>query len=78
MTPLIYAILYLITLVLLAFEFIFSRMKPTKRFNTDTVYFWRCFSSIIIIVYIWAIVFVGYLEVSNVKFRNFFKRVKLY
>lgn len=57
MTPLIYAILYLITLVLLAFEFIFSRMKPTKIFNTDTVHFWKCFSSIIIIVYIWAIFF---------------------
>ena len=43
MTQLIYVILYLITLVLLAFKFIFSRMKPTKRFNTDTVYFWAIF-----------------------------------
>lgn len=57
MTPLIYVILYLITLVLLDFEFIFSRIKPTKRFATDTVHFWKCFSSIIIIVYIWAIFF---------------------
>lgn len=30
MTQLIYVILYLITLVLLAFEFIFSIIKPTK------------------------------------------------
>lgn len=57
MTQLIYFILYLITLVLLAFEFIFSRMKPTKRFNNDTVHFWRCFSLIIIAVYIWVIFF---------------------
>lgn len=57
MTQLIYVILYLITLVLLAFEFIFSRMKPTKRFATNTVHFWKCFSSIIIAVYIWAIFF---------------------
>lgn len=57
MTQLIYVILYLITLVLLAFEFIFSRMKPTKRFATDTIHFWRCFSLIIIAVYIWAIFF---------------------
>ena len=57
MTQLIYLILYLITLVLLAFEFVFSRMKPTKRFDTDTVHFWRSFSSIIIVVYIWVIVF---------------------
>lgn len=59
MTPLIYVILYLITLILLDFEFIFSRIKPTKRFATDTVHFWRCFSSIIITVYIWAIFFCG-------------------
>lgn len=57
MTQLIYVILYLITLVLLAFEFIFIRIKPTKIFNTDTVHFWECFSSIIIIVYIWSIFF---------------------
>lgn len=57
MTQLIYLILFLITLVLVAFEFIFSRMKPTKRFDTDTAHFWRCFSLIIITVYIWAIFF---------------------
>lgn len=57
MTQLIYFILYLITLVLLAFEFIFSIIKPTKRFATDTVHFWKCFSSIIIVVYIWAMLF---------------------
>lgn len=57
MTQLIYVILYLITLVLLAFEFIFSRMKPTKRFATNTVHFWKRFSLIIIAVYIWAIFF---------------------
>jgi hypothetical protein len=57
MTFLIYVILYLITIILLAFGFIFSRIKPTKIFNTDTAHFWKCFSSIIIIVYIWAIFF---------------------
>ena len=57
MTQLIYVILYLITLVLLAFEFIFNRMKPTKRFDTDTIHFWKCFSAIIILVYIWSIFF---------------------
>lgn len=43
MTQLIYVILYLITLVLLAFEFVFSRMKPTKRFATNTVHFLEMF-----------------------------------
>ena len=57
MTLLVYVILYLITIILLAFDFVFSRMKPTKRFDTDTVRFWSCFSSIIILVYVWAIFF---------------------
>lgn len=57
MTSLVYVILHLITIILLAFDFVFSRMKPTKRFDTDTVHFWSRFSSIIILVYVWAIFF---------------------